>query len=107
MAMLQSYPKRSRDWESFAQIIILISVLAMAGFYSTIVKQAHEPEVAERLAVMMQALKTSGVAFLLALSATLLRRARMDPPLVLIWAALLAVAVVAWALSCLLLLSAL
>ena len=105
--MLQNYPKRASSWESLAQLVLLISVLAVAGFYSTIVKQAPEPELEERLAVMMQALKIGGVAFLLALSATLLRRAMTVQPLVLIWAALLVVAVVSWALSCLLLLSAL
>ncbi len=66
-AMLQNYPKRARNWESLAQIVLLVSVLAIAGFYSTIMERAHEPEVEERLAVMMQALKTGGVAFLLAL----------------------------------------
>ncbi len=106
-AMLQNYPERAKSWESLAQIVLLISVLAIAGFYSTIAERAHEPEIEARLAVMMHALKAAGVAFLLALSATFLRRAMIQPPLVLIWAALLVVAVVAWAMSCLLLLSAL
>ena len=105
--MLQNYPARAKSWESLVQIVLLISVLAIAGFYSTIAERAHEPEAAERLAVMMQALKVSGVAFLLALSATWLRRTKTEPPLALIWAALLVVAVVSWAMSCLLLLSAL
>jgi len=105
--MLQNYPSRAKGWESFAQILLLISVLAIAGFYSTMAERAHEPEFEERLAVVMQALKTSGVAFLLALSATWLRRTKTEPPLALIWGALLVVAVVAWAMSCLLVLSAL
>ena len=105
--MLQDYPKRASSWESLAQLVLLCSTLIVAGFYATVVERGHEPDAAERAAVVMQALKIVGVAFLLALSATFLRRTRTNPPLVLIWAALLVVAAVTCVMSCLLLLSAL
>lgn len=104
--MLQRYPKSAGSWEAVVQIAAAIGLLAMAGIYSTIVERAALPDIAARLEVMLLALKITGVALLLALAVTFLRRHMKDPPLVLLWGAILAVAAIAWACGCLIFLTA-
>ena len=105
--MLTSYPKKASSLESAIQLVILISLLAFAGLYSTLKASAPEPDAADRIAIMWTATKINGVAFLLAVSASFLRRATKDAPLLLIWGGVLGVALVAWVMACLILLSAL
>lgn len=105
--MFRHYPQRANDVEFAVQLVLLISLLAFAALYSTLKVMAPEPDAAQRTAIILQAVEITAVAFLLALSVTILRRAMKDTPLVLIWSALLIVAVTAWALACLILLSAL
>ena len=105
--MLDRYPKPAGRVEFAAQLAILLTLLAFAGFYSTITASAPEPEAAILMAIVMRAIKITGLAFLLALSGTALRRTMTDPPLVLIWGGLLATAAVVWGLAWLMVLSAL
>ena len=105
--MLDRYPKVAGRLEAGAQLSILLSLLAFAGFYSMIMASAPEPDVAERMAIVMRAMKITGLAFLLALCGTALRHTMTEPPLVLIWGGLLATATVVWGLAWLILLSAL
>ena len=105
--MLRNYPKRATRIESIVQLVLAITTLAVAAFYSVTVERQLHMDDADRLPIMMQALKISGASFLLAVSASFLRRFMVDPPLALIWAAILIVASVAWLLACLTLLSSL
>ena len=103
--MLRNYPKRSATIEVAVQLVLAITTLAIAAFYSTIAEQQLLPKDSTRLPIIMQAMKITGLAFLLAVSASVLRRFMTNPPLTLIWAAILVVATVTWALGCLTFLS--
>lgn len=105
--MLDRYPKLAGRLEASAQLVILLTLLAFAGFYSTILASAPEPDAEDRMAIVMRAMKISGLAFLLALCGTALRRTMTEPPLVLIWGSLLATATVVWGLAWLIVLSSL
>ena len=105
--MLDRYPKLAGRLEAGAHLGILLTLLAFAGFYSMIVASATEPDAAERMAIVMRAMKITGLAFLLALCGTALRRTMTEPPLVLIWGGLLGTAAVVWGLAWLIVLSAL
>ncbi|MGF1611061.1 MAG: hypothetical protein ACFCUQ_16775 [Kiloniellales bacterium] len=105
--MFRHYPQRASRLESAVQLVLLISLLAFTAFYATLKAIAPEPDAAERIAIILQAVKITGVSFLLSLGVSFLRMVMKETPLVLIWGALLVVAVIAWALACLILLSAL
>jgi len=104
---LDRYPKYAGRFEACAQLVILLTLLAFAGFYSTIMASAPGPDAPNRMAIVMQAIKITGLAFLLALCGTALRRVMTEPPLVLIWGGLLGTAMVVWGLAWLVVLSAL
>lgn len=104
--MLNRYPKHAAKIENVLQLATLVTMLAFVGFYSVLRKRAALPDVDDHLNVMMDAIKISGLAFLLAASTTFLRRYMTDPPLALIWAGLLAITAVAWILSGFIFLSA-
>ena len=105
--MFRHYPQHASRLETAVQLVLLISLLAFTGLYGTLKAAAPEPDAAERIAIILQAVKITGVAFLLSLSVSFLRMAVRETPLVLIWGGLLAVAVITWVLACLILLSAL
>lgn len=103
--MLDRYPKHAATTESALQVATVVTLLAFVGLYSELRMRVALPDVDEQLDIMMEATKISGLAFLVAGATTFLRRYMTDPPLVLIWAALLAIAAVAWILSGLIFLS--
>lgn len=105
--MFRDYPKRASRLETGVQLVLLISLLAFTALYGTLKASAPEADAGERLAIMLQAVKITGVAFLLSLCVSFLRIAMRDTPLVLLWGALLVLALVAWASACLILLSSL
>ena len=104
--MFEHYPKRAGRFEAAVQLVLLISLLAFTALYSTLRETALQPDAAERIAVILQSTKITGIAFLLSLCVSFLRMAVKQTPLVLLWGALLALAVIAWGLACLILLSA-
>ncbi len=105
--MLTDYPARAQTWETLVQMPSAFSFLVVLG-YAGISGQfsEDEAEATARINAILPAMKILGVTFALAISAGFLRRWTRDPPLALIWAALLASAAVACTCGVLLFLSA-
>jgi xanthosine utilization system XapX-like protein len=103
--MLPDYPKRAERFETVVQLVLLMTALTIGAIYSLTDARVPDPDIGERLALMRRALLITGVSFLLAVTATFLRKRVTDPPLVWIWGALLGVASISWVLGCLIFLS--
>jgi len=95
--MLERYPAKAGTWEICLQLTLALAALLMTAIMATVQARVAAVDVALRLDYMLEATQITGIAFLLAVAAGFLRRWSENPPLVLIWAALLVVAAVAGA----------
>ena len=93
--MLERYPAKAGTWELCLQTVLALATFLMVAIFVTVKARVATVDVAERLAYMLEATQITGLAFLLAIAGGLLRRWSENPPLILVWAALLAVAAVA------------
>jgi hypothetical protein len=105
--MLPDYPKNARDWESGIQLVLLMIVFVITGFYALLLGRATDPAVVAQSQLVAQALWITFASFLLSVCATFLRKVMTDPPFALVWGAILAVAAVASVCGVLLFLSSL
>ena len=105
--MLSDYPKWARQVEFGLQVSLGILFLFGCLLYFNIRDLVTGPDETERIDLMVRSIQILGISFVLSVAARFVRRAMIDPPLVLIWAALLVTAAIAAVCAALLYLSVL
>lgn len=104
--MLAQYPKLAGKIEFGLQVVLGILFLFAAFLYFSIRDIIVGPDAADRVALLVTATQILCLAFVLSVISTFFRRWMINPPLVLIWGALMLAASVAALCGTLLFLSA-